>query len=245
MYKRSTKPIIKMKEKILALLVAMFQGVRKDGLNQLAGAMSLQVNTEEEANEVVGKLTADQVNSFVSDWRKEADAEITKANRTYEDGLKKKYDFVNKDKSDAEPTDPPAEPGVLDAAAIQRIVMQAVQSATTPLLEKVAGLEGSATNASRRDLLVKELADVPESYKTKVLKDFDRMAFTDEDSFNEYLDDTKGDVASFGQELADKGLGHQSPPMFGTVNKDGVSQGVQTYITEKTDEGKGLGGKEV
>ena len=237
-----------MKEKILALLVSTFQGVRKDGLNQLAAAMAMQVSTDDEANEVVGKLTADQVNSFVSDWRKEADAEITKANRTYEDGLKKKYDFVDKGKGseDTPPSDPPAEPtGALDAAAIQRIVTTAVQAATTPLLEKVAGLEGNATNANRRELLVKELAEVPESYKNKVLKDFDRMAFEDQDTFNEYLDDTKSDVASFGQELADKGLGHQSPPIFGTVNKDGVSQGVQSYIKDQTDEGQSLGGKEV
>lgn len=237
-----------MKEKILALLVSAFQGVRKDGLNQLAAAMAMQVNTDDEANEVVGKLTADQVNSFVSDWRKEADAEITKANRTYEDGLKKKYDFVDKGKGnpDTPPSDPPAEPtGALDAAAIQKIVTTAVQAATTPLLEKVAGLEGNATNANRRELLVKELADVPESYKNKVLKDFDRMAFEDQDTFNEYLDDTRSDVASFGQELADKGLGHQSPPIFGTVNKDGVSQGVQNYIKDQTDEGQNLSGKEV
>ena len=234
-----------MKEKIFALLVAAFQGVRKDGLSQLAAAMATQAKTEEEANEVVGKLTADQVNSFVSDWRKEADAEITKANRTYEEGLKKKYNFVDKAGDDTPPGDPPADPGVLDAAAIQRIVTQAVAAATTPLLEKVASLEGGATNATRRELLVKELADVPESYKTKVLRDFDRIAFEDEDSFSEYLNETKTDVASFGQELADKGLGQQGKPIFGTVNKDGVSQGVQNYITDKTDEGKALGGKEV
>ena len=112
-------------------------------------------------------------------------------------------------------------------------------------MEKVASLEGGATNATRRELLVKELADVPESYKTKVLRDFDRIAFEDEDSFSEYLNETKTDVASFGQELADKGLGQQGKPIFGTVNKDGVSQGVQNYITDKTDEGKALGGKEV
>lgn len=232
-----------MKERILALLLAAFAGVRKDGLNQLANALALQVTTEEEANEVVGKLTDDQVNAFVNDWRKEADAEITKANKTYEDGLKKKYDLVEKKTEETPPVQVPS--GALDVAAIQSIVTQAVQAATTPLLEKVATLEGGAINANRRELLVKELADVPESYKTKVLKDFDRMTFKDEDSFSEYLNDTKSDVASFGQELADKGLGQQSKPFFGTVNQDGVSAGVQNYIKEKTDEGKGLGGKEV
>jgi hypothetical protein len=232
-----------MKEKILALLVAAFQGVRKDGLNQLANALALQVTTEEEANSVVGKLTADQVNNFVNDWRKEADAEITKANKTYEDGLKKKYDFTEKKTEEIPPVQVPS--GTLDAAAIQNIVTEAVKAATTPLLEKVATLEGRAITANRRELLVKELADVPESYKNKVLKDFDRMTFKDEDGFNEYLNDTKTDVASFGQELADKGLGQQGKPFFGTVNQDGVSAGVQTYIKDKTDEGKSLGGKEV
>lgn len=33
------------------------------------------------------------------------------------------------------------------------------------------------------------------------------MTFGDEDAFNEYLNDTKTDVATFGQELADKGVG--------------------------------------
>ncbi len=233
-----------MKEKILALLLAAFAGVRKDGLNQLANALALQVTTDDEAQTVVGKLTADQVNAFVNDWRKEADAEITKSNKTYEDGLKKKYDFV--EKKTEEGGTPPAQPtGILDAAAIQEIVTKAVTAATQPLQTKIATLEGSATNASRRDLLVKELENVPESYKAKVLKDFDRMSFQDADSFNEYLNDTKTDVATFSQELADKGLAGQGKPMFGSVSQSGVSTGVESYIKAKTDEGKTLGGKEV
>lgn len=232
-----------MKEKILALLLAAFAGVRKDGLNQLANALSLQVKTEEEANEVVGKLTADQVTAFVNDWRKEADAEITKANRTYEDGLKKKYDFVEKQPEGGNPTPPPA--SNLDAEAIQKIVTNAVQAATSPLLEKVAILEGKETTANRLELVTQVLADVPESYKAKVLKDFGRMKFDNEDSFNEYLNDTKTDVANFGQELADKGLSQQGKPVFGTVNQDGVSTGVQNYIKEKTKSSNALTGKEV
>jgi len=55
-----------LQEKILALLVAKFQGVRKDGLQHLAAAIGLQVTTEEEANQVVDKLTADKVSAFVT-----------------------------------------------------------------------------------------------------------------------------------------------------------------------------------
>lgn len=235
-----------MKEEILALLLAAFAGVRKDGLSQLASVLAMQVKTKEEANEVIGKLTADQVSAFVSEWRKEADAEIEKANQTREANLRKKYDFVEKKPDDGNGGNPPTPPtGALDAKAVQNMITEAVKAATQELQSEVASLKGSATTASRRAMLEKELSDVPESYKAKVLKDFDRMTFGDEDAFNEYLNDTKTDVATFGQELADKGLAGQGRPMFGKTDNNGVSVGVASYIKETTDPTKGLGGKEV
>ena len=92
---------------------------------------------------------------------------------------------------------------------------------------------------------------VREAYKAKVLKDFDRVAklggFADENAFNEYLTETKNDVAAFGQELADRGLSLHEKPVLGSPNKDGVSAGVESYIQAKAAEAanKGLGGKEV
>lgn len=237
-------------EQILALLVTTFQGVRKDGLNHLARSLALTVKTEEEAKEVVGKLTADQVKAFVSDWRKDADAEITKANQTYENGLKAKYDFVEKKKPEEGGTTP-ANTGTLDAATVQEMITNAVREATKGLQSEVSSLQSAAVTASRRETLVKELADVPEAYKAKVLKDFDRVAnlggFADENAFNEYLTETKSDVAAFGQELADRGLSLHEKPVLGSPNKDGVSAGVASYIQAKTAEAenKGLGGKEV
>ena len=107
-----------LQEQILALLVAKFQGVRKDGLQHLAAAIGLQVATIEEANGVVDKLTADKVSQYVTDWRKVADAEISKANQTYENGLKEKYDFVEKGKqTPPTPPTPPAGAALVLAAA--------------------------------------------------------------------------------------------------------------------------------
>lgn len=235
-------------EQILALLVTTFQGVRKDGLNQLARSLALTVKTEDEAKEVVGKLTADQVKAFVSDWRKDADAEITKANQTYENGLKAKYDFVEKGGTPPAPTE---KPEVLTVDAVQKIVEDAVKKATEGVTATVTELKGNAITANRRETLVKELADAPESFKTRVLKDFDRVAalggFSDENAFNEYLTETKNDVAAFGQELADRGLSLHEKPVLGSPNKDGVSAGVESYIQAKAAEAenKGLGGKEV
>ena len=233
------------KEQILALLEKTFPGVRKDGLIHIANTLAMTVTTEEEANAAVGKLTADSVNSFITDWRRDADAEIDKANQTRETNLRKKYDFVEKQQGAGGPPTPPAPGGALDLAAIQNIVTEAVKAATTPLLQEIATLKGNATNANRRELLVKELGDVSDSYKAKVLKDFDRMSFNDEQGFTEYLNDTKTDVATFKQEIADKGLGQQGKPNFGTVNTDGVSAAVQSYVKDKTEGGTTLTGKEV
>jgi hypothetical protein len=234
-----------MRKEILALLEKKFQGERKDGLNHLAGVIALQVTTEEEITAIVDKLTADGVKAFIVDWRKEADAEIHESNRTREVNLRKKYDFVDK-----KTVDPPKEPeetpatGALDAAAIQKIVSEAVGTATRSLLDEVNALKGETVYAGRRKLLEKELDNVPDGYKGKVLKDFDRMTFKDEDGFQDYLNDTKKDVVQFGQELAEKGLAGNHRPLFGSVNPEGVSAGVQSYIKEQSG-GKTLSGKEV
>lgn len=58
-----------MKETILALLLAQFVGVRKDGLTQLARSLALQCTTEEEAKALVDKLTDAQVKEFVKEFR--------------------------------------------------------------------------------------------------------------------------------------------------------------------------------
>ena len=235
-----------MKEKILALLEKAFPGVRKDGLNHIANTLALTVTTEEEATAAVGRLTADGVNSFITDWRRDADAEIDKANQTREANLRKKYDFVEKkDPGTGGIPTPPAPGGALDAAAIQDIVTNAVKAATTPLLQEVEALKGNATTASRRELLVKELEGTTDSYKNSILENFGLINFKDEEAFTGYLNGVKNHVATFKQELADKGLGQQGKPSFGTVNEDGISAAVQSYVKDKTEGGTTPTGKEV
>ncbi|MDR2065181.1 MAG: hypothetical protein LBP85_05685 [Prevotellaceae bacterium] len=180
-----------MKEKILALLEQKFQGKRKDGLNRLAGAIALQVSTEDEANTIVGKITAENVDAFITDWRKEADAEISKANKTYEEGLRKKYDFTEK-KTEQSAQQTEKTEGSIDAAAIQKIVSEAVAAATKPLLEKVSVFEAGNTAKTRLETLndkLKECKD--ETFKAKILKDFARMKFETDNEFTEYLTDTE------------------------------------------------------
>lgn len=87
-------------EEILALLQTKFAGARKDGLETLAGAIALQCSTKEEAQAIIDKLSDEKVKGFITDWRKKADAEISKATATHETKLKDKYNFVEKEKGD-------------------------------------------------------------------------------------------------------------------------------------------------
>lgn len=232
-------------EKILALLTAKFEGVRKDGLQQLASVIGLQVTTEEEANEVVGKLTAEKVSGFVTSWRSSADAEIAKANKTYEDGLKQKYDFVEKGKQ-TPPADPnePEPGGAITLDAISKLIdskLSGVQSSITEMnADKVA--------TSRRELFVAKLdeAKLEGSTREMLIKNFDRANnFQSDEDFNGYIADLQGDIAALAQERADAGLSGHEKPIFGAVNKEGVSSGVADYIKAQTESNKAFTGKEV
>lgn len=196
-----------MKEKLLALLQTKFAGVRKDGLNQLATVMALTVTTEEEVTSAVDKLTEQSVGQFVTDWRKDVDSEISKANKTYEDGLRKKYDFKEKGNPN-----PPTTSTELNAEAIAAIVQKAIE----PFASELDSIKTTKVVETRKQLLAKELEGLDEGFRTPYLSAFDRMNFKDDDDFNAHLTNVKAEVAKIQQSLIDKGLSQQSKPMFGS-----------------------------
>lgn len=229
-------------QQILALLQAKFAGVRKDGLAQLARMIALQVTSQEEAQALIDKLDVEKVTETVKDYRKDVDKEVSEANKTYEGNLKKKFKFVELD--DPTPADDPTKktnPDDLKAA-----IKAAVAEVVKPLNDEIAELRGSKISESRLQTLTEKLGSCKdETFKAKVLKDFNRMSFTDDNAFNEYLTETETDIAAFNQDLANKGLGEQGKPMFGQKNNDGVSSGVASFIQSQTEKENSLGGKEV
>ena len=240
-----------MKEKILALLLAKFAGVRKDGLEQLAKSMALQVDKEEEATALVEKLTSEKVNEFVKEWRSSVDKEVSDGTKTHEATLKKKYDFVEK-KDPKEPGKEPKEPA--DPNDIATVVANAVKAAVEPLQKEIAGFKGEKLSETRQQQFEAKFGILPAdntlatNFKAQRLKDFKRMNFESDEAFAEYLSEVETDITAFNQELANSNLSGQSKPMFGKKDADGVSSPVKSYIASKKDEseqGKALGGKEV
>lgn len=229
-------------QQILALLQAKFAGVRKDGLAQLARMIALQVTSQEEAQALIDKLDVEKVTETVKDYRKDVDKEVSEANKTYEGNLKKKFKFVELD--DPTPADDPTKKTNPDD--LQAAIKAAVAEVVKPLNDEIAALKGSKISESRLQTLTEKLGSCKdETFKAKVLKDFNRMSFTDDNAFNEYLTETETDIAAFNQDLANKGLGEQGKPMFGQKNNDGVSSGVASFIQSQTEKENSLGGKEV
>ena len=229
-----------MKKTILALLVAKFQGARKDGLNVLAGILALQASTEDEAKALVEKITDAQVNDFIKDYRKDVDKEVSESNKTFETNLRKKYDFKEKE---VEPGNDPSK----NPNDIAEIVKAAVAAAVKPFEEKLSGYETKNIANSRLAKLNEKLKECKdETFKAQTLKDFARMKFETDDEFAEYLKDKETDIATANQNVANAALGGASgKPLFAQKGDDGISKGVADYVASQKPEANAFTGKEV
>lgn len=232
-------------EEILALLQTKFVGARKDGLENLAGAIALQCSTIDEAQAIIDKLSDEKVKGFITDWRKKADAEITKATATHEKGLREKYNFAEKTgeggkgAEGGEGKETPAG-GELTLEAIGKLIDQRLEGVVTTFSAKEAAKGYRATFEQELDK-----AGVKGRQREMMLRNFDRAnSFKTADEFNAYLAEAQGDIDAIKQEQADAGLGGQAKPIFGAVNKDGVSNAVADYLASQTPENK-LSGKEI
>ena len=229
-----------MKKTILALLVAKFQGARKDGLNVLAGILALQASTEDEAKALVEKITDAQVNEFIKDYRKDVDKEVSESNKTFETNLRKKYDFKEKE---VEPGNDPSK----NPNDIAEIVKAAVAAAVKPFEEKLSGYETKNIADSRLAKLNEKLNDCKdETFKSQTLKDFARMTFANDDDFTQYLNDKTADIATANQNMANAALGGASgKPLFAQKGDDGISKGVADFVASQKPEANAFTGKEV
>ena len=229
-----------MKKTILALLVAKFQGARKDGLNVLAGILALQASTEDEAKALVEKITDAQVNEFIKDYRKDVDKEGSERNKTFETNLRKKYDFKEKE---VEPGNDPSK----NPNDIAEIVKAAVAAAVKPFEEKLSGYETKNIADSRLAKLNEKLNDCKdETFKAQTLKDFARMTFANDDDFTQYLNDKTTDIANANQNVANAALGGASgKPLFAQKGDDGISKSVADFVASQKPEASAFTGKEV
>lgn len=219
-----------MYEKLLALLTTKFSQARKDGLQQLARSLAIQATDETESQALVDKIEVAQVTTFIKDWRKDVDSEISKGTKSFEDNLKSKYDLIEKKsptkpivKTDETPTD------------IAGIVAKAVADAITPLQKKIEGFETGITTENRKEVLIGKLKEAPEIFKNTVLKNFDKMSFDSQEDFDTFVTETEEAGKTMEQETANTGLGVFPTPNSSTSKQLGeaVSADIKEWATSK------------
>lgn len=228
-------------QELLALLTAKFSGARKDGLMQLARSIALQCASKEDAEALIEKLTDAQVSEFIKNYRADVDKEVSDGVRTSEANLRKKYDFKEKTGSTI------TEPGGGGADNIAEIVKNAVDAAVKPYADRIASMESDNVNKARLQRLNEALASCKdETFKAQTLKDFARMKFDDDSSFDEYLSDKTADIATANQNVANDKLNNAGgSPLFSQKEESGISKGVAEYVESQKPGKDNFTGKEI
>lgn len=206
-----------LKEQIVPLLSERFKGERKDGLALLAGTIALQAKSLEEAQSLIDNLGADEVKSFIKDYRSEVDRETTEAIR------KAKANIEPKPKKEGE--DPQGE-GINTENNLAELIQQAVSKELQPLQAKIKDFEAEKQAGNRLALVQEALKNCKdEHFAQSTLKNYQRMHFADDDAFGSFVTELKADVDGANQRIADQGLGGLPKPFIpqggdGKVSKE-------------------------
>ena len=225
-------------EKIIELLTAKFTGIRKDAIEMLARNLALQCDNDDDVTAAIGKLTDEKVNDFVKGYRSQVDKEVSASISANEKNLRKKYDFVEK----KEGNEPKKTEGN-DANDISAIINAAIAKAIEPFQNEISNLKQENTSKSRLQQVNEKLnACKNDVYKNQMLKAYQKMAFADDDKFNEYLTELDSDIAEANQSFANDSL-RGVKPLKSEVNNDGVSKAVSDFISSQSTDSAFAGKK--
>ena len=225
-------------EKIIELLTAKFTGIRKDAIEMLARNLALQCDNDDDVTAAIGKLTDEKVNEFVKGYRSQVDKEVSASISANEKNLRKKYDFVEK----KEGNEPKKTEGN-DANDISAIINAAIAKAIEPFQNEISNLKQENTSKSRLQQVNEKLnACKNDVYKNQMLKAYQKMAFADDEKFNEYLTELDSDIAEANQSFANDSL-RGVKPLKSEVNNDGVSKAVSDFISSQSTDSAFAGKK--
>ena len=225
-------------EKIIELLTSKFTGIRKDAIEMLARNIALQCDNDDDVTAAIGKLTDEKVNEFVKGYRSQVDKEVSASISANEKNLRKKYDFVEK----KEGNEPKKTEGN-DANDISAIINAAIAKAIEPFQNEISNLKQENTSKSRLQQVNEKLnACKNDVYKNQMLKAYQKMAFADDEKFNEYLTELDSDIAEANQSFANDSL-RGVKPLKSEVNNDGVSKAVSDFISSQSTDSAFAGKK--
>lgn len=226
-------------EKIIELLTTKFTGIRKDAIEMLARNLALQCDNDDDVTAAIGKLTDEKVNEFVKGYRSQVDKEVSASISANEKNLRKKYDFIEKKIDGNEPKKMEGN----DTNDISAIINAAIAKAIEPFQNEISNLKQENTSKSRLQQVNEKLnACKNDVYKNQMLKAYQKMAFADDEKFNEYLTELDSDIAEANQSFANDSL-RGVKPLKSEVNNDGVSKAVSDFISSQSTDSAFAGKK--
>lgn len=225
-------------EQIVALLGAKFPGVRKDALQSVAGVIALQAEDEAAAQSIIDHMTAEKVQGFAQSYRSNIDREIQQSNQTYEQTLRNKYNFVEKQQQQQQQQQP-------GGAVTLEQMRSLFAEMTAPLTQRMDAYEQQRIGATRRETYVSKLkaAKLSETMIDMMTSQFDMMSFKDDAAFNAFLETSQPTIDKLAQQVVDQSLRNDRTPAFSQVDKDGVSTAVTSYLNRGVQ--NPLGGKKI
>ena len=226
-------------EKIIELLTTKFTGIRKDAIEMLARNIALQCDNDDDVTAAIGKLTDEKVNEFVKGYRSQVDKEVSASISANEKNLRKKYDFIEKKIEGNETKKLEGN----DTNDISAIINAAIAKAIEPFQNEISNLKQENTSKSRLQQVNDKLnACKNDVYKNQMLKAYQKMAFADDEKFNEYLTELDSDIAEANQSFANDSL-RGVKPLKSEVNNDGVSKAVSDFISSQSTDSAFAGKK--
>jgi hypothetical protein len=210
-----------MKDFIMGLLRTRFPGVHESLLIRECEKIAPTVTTEEEAKTAVESVGFAQILKFYGDQRAN-DAQIT-AVKNYETkfGLKDGQKVGGETKPETKPTPQNDVPEWAKTYFEQQSM----------LMNEVLNLKNGKVADTRKQQLLKAIPEtLPEAYRNSILKNFEKMSFSNDDDFTNYCNEVKMDTDSVLKEFTAKGA---------IINPPGSGDGKQKPATpskEDTDE---------
>lgn len=219
-----------MKEVIIKLLTEKAPGARKDGLEIMANTLAMAAKDKENAKEMVDGITTEQITDFISNYRKGADAEITKATKTAEENLRKRYEFVDKNKqSKGEEETKEPEPGKTEPSAEMQKLLEQINAYKA----EVDAMKAGNIKATRREKFQDAIKGAPESIRKLMSETFESREFGTDEDFDKYLETAKEKATGFEKEFNTLGLRAFGAPQRADTDADEPSAGAKAYAKKR------------
>lgn len=212
------------KEIIIQLLKAKFQGVSDAILDRIATKLAKTVTTEEEANTAVEGVTFQQVLESYGDSR------ATEAQRTAIQNYETKHGLKDGKPTQQQQT-PPSPPPPQKTEDMPDWAKALIDSNKT-VMERLNAMDGDRVTAERKQKLSEIIQRLPENLR----KGYDRISVDrlKDDEFNTLLSDVTLEVEGIVKDAGKKGAVFGMPPVGGQQPPKTLTEAQLKAITNRT-----------